>query len=234
MKIEVSIIIPLAPNDLLSEEFKHQLLTFPEHWEILICTSKEPDDDIFINNNFRWLPTSGGRASSLNEGARYSKGEYLWFLHSDSSLVSGTCIKLQRAMKQKEKQLFYFDLKFIRLSSHNVKPKELGVLFRSRILKTPFGDQGFFMRKELFSQYGPYSTEALYGEDHLFVRKLKRSHIKITPIGLELYTSPRKYERGGWTKITLLHQYLWIRQSLEDWWRYRRVKENEYSNRSVL
>jgi RNA polymerase sigma factor (sigma-70 family) len=72
------------------------------------------------------------------------------------------------------------------------------------------------LKKELFEANGSYSVEAAYGEDHLFVRYLRRRKIKITPIGLQLYTSPRKYEQKGWVKVTVLHQYLWINKGNYD------------------
>lgn len=228
MKNKISIIIPLAPGEKLQSKLHNQLLSAPVDWEILICSSQEIDPLIY-DKRFRWIKTDGGRAGSLNEGANQATGNYLWFLHADSVLVDYTYDKLEQIADLHKSELYYFDLKFIRLSNHNVRPKEIGVLFRCRRLKTPFGDQGFFMKKELFEANGPYSVEVAYGEDHLFVRKLKRKKIAITPIGMELYTSPRKYEEKGWVKVTILHQYLWIKQVIVDWWQWRNDKsEREF------
>ena len=230
---KISIVIPVAPGEILESELQKQLLSAPDHWEILICSSQEPNQSLPSDGRFRWIKTHGGRANSLNEGARQATGDYLWFLHADSVLVEGTYMKLAQTAELNQAELYYFDLKFIRLSKHNVRPKEIGVLFRCRWLKTPFGDQGFFLKKELFEANGPYSVEAAYGEDHLFVRKLRRKKIKITPIGMQLYTSPRKYEQKGWVKVTILHQYLWIKQAIQDWWQWRSEK-NENSNCGLL
>ncbi len=233
MTNKISIIIPVAQEEKLHIELHKQLLAVPGDWEILICSSQEPDQLQLFDGRFRWIKTYGGRANSLNEGARQATGNYLWFLHADSVLVEGTEDKLAQTADLNKEELYYFDLKFIRLSRHNVRPKEIGVLFRCRCLGIPFGDQGFFLKKDLFVTFGPYSVEAAYGEDHLFVRKLKRIKIKITPIGMQLFTSPRKYEENGWVKTTILHQYLWIKQSIQDWWQWRNEK-NENSNRSLL
>lgn len=232
MKNKVSIIIPLAPGEKLPSKLHNQLLSAPIEWEILICSSQEPDQLIF-NDRFQWIKTYGGRAGSLNEGASWATGDYLWFLHADSVLMDCTYDKLEEIADMHKSELYYFDLKFIQLSNHNVRPKEIGVLFRCRFLKTPFGDQGFFMKKELFEANGPYSVKAAYGEDHLFVRKLRRKKIKITPVGMQLYTSPRKYEQRGWVKVTILHQYLWIKQAIEDWWQWRNERD-ENSDCSIL
>lgn len=238
MQVSVSVIIPIAPGERISTELETQLLLFPENWEILICSMEKPslvEDSI---SRFRWVQTQKGRANSLNEGAKQALGVYLWFLHADSILIEGSVEQLSDRicieMQQNEAALYYFDLKFFSVSHHFLRPKEIGVLFRSRCLHTPFGDQGFFMKKELFDQYGPYSIKAAYGEDHLFVRELRRKKINLIPIGMSLYTSARKYDQNGWTKTTILHQHLWLKQAFEDWAEHRRNVKNENSNRNIL
>lgn len=234
MKKEISIIIPVAPGENLHDGLIEQLTSIPGDWEVLICSDRIPDQYINYEGSFRWIYAETGRANSLNEGAKNAKGQFLWFLHADSILAEGCFAKLKETAQSKEAALFYFDLKFIRATRRCFRFNELGVLFRTRFLKTPFGDQGFFMEKEVFEKYGPYSTEAKYGEDHLFVRKLRRSNIKTVPFKVPLYTSPRKYERNGWLKTTALYQYLWLKQALLDWLQFRGEKSYENSNRGIL
>jgi glycosyltransferase involved in cell wall biosynthesis len=215
MQMKVSVIIPVAPKEAIFNSLQEQLMVLPADWEILICSSEKPRLTQEASNKFKWIYSEGGRAVSLNKGAKQAHGDYLWFLHADSILAKG-CIKklsylIHSNRNNRENALYYFDLKFIKASNHYMKPKEIGVLFRSRCLHTPFGDQGFFMKRELFEQFGPYSTEALYGEDHLLVREFRRKKIKIVPIGVNLYTSARKYEENGWVKTTLRYQYLWLK-----------------------
>jgi glycosyltransferase involved in cell wall biosynthesis len=237
MQKKVSVIIPLAPGEIVLPKLCSQLAGLPKEWEVLICSSQKPDQD-FLSEGFRYTYTQKGRANSLNEGAEEASGDYLWFLHADSILISGSIEKLVKIIREEarnqKKALYYFDLKFIRMSGHNVRPKEIGVLFRSRCLHTPFGDQGFFISRELFEQYGPYPVKAPYGEDHLFIRKLRRYGIEIKPTGIGLYTSPRKYEQNGWIRTTILHQYLWLKQAFEDWIEHKGEARSEYSDRNLL
>lgn len=237
MQKKVSVIIPLAPGETILQELAFQLADLPKEWEVLICSSQRPDQDCLLGE-FRFIHTRKGRANSLNEGAKAATGDYLWFLHADSILVPESIEKLDKIMKEealsRNRDLHYFDLRFIRMSGHNVRPKEFGVLFRSRCLHTPFGDQGFFMSCELFYQYGPYSVEAPYGEDHLFIRNLRRYGVNIKPTGIGLYTSPRKYEQNGWIRTTILHQHLWLKQAFEDWLEHKGEARSEYSNRNLL
>ena len=192
----LSVIIPLAPNEPKPEKL---LAALPNEVEV-----------IFSQEN--------GRAASLNAGAAKAKGEYLWFLHADSTLPDDGWQKLQQAITQKPKALHYFNLAFSG-DSLLMKLNGWGANFRSRFLGCPFGDQGFCIQKSLFETLGKYPEDAPYGEDHLFVWSARKAEILLHNINTTLTTSPRKYEKGGWLKITLLHQYLWLKQMVGVQWK---------------
>jgi GT2 family glycosyltransferase len=100
-----------------------------------------------------------------------------------------------------------------------------GVHFRSRILKVPFGDQGFCIRKDMFQILGGFPDNVPYGEDHIFVWKARQQGVKLQPVCSTLYTSARKYKKHGWLKTTLLHQYLWVKQAWPQWQILRRERK---------
>jgi hypothetical protein len=97
-----------------------------------------------------------------------------------------------------------------------MKINELGVWFRTRILKTPFGDQCLCMSKNVFDDLGGYPTDVLCGEDHMLIRKARRKGVHIVPIKAKVQTSARKYLKNGWAKTTFGHLYLWRKQVLQD------------------
>ncbi|MEQ8154131.1 MAG: glycosyltransferase [Clostridiaceae bacterium] len=221
-KYKVSVIIPLASNDTVSIRLNQQLSLLPNDWEILFCSPKSNDGDIPEDSNIKYIITQSGRANCLNEGVSKATGKYLWFLHSDSFLSDGTVSRLTEVAENNIPALYYFDLAFYSDGCWLMKLNELGAFFRSRVLKTPFGDQGFFINKDLFDKSGNYSTDAEYGEDHLLVRKLRKNNIPIKPIGMKLFTSARKYETYGWLKTTMNHLYLWRKQARSYEKEYRR------------
>lgn len=231
---KVSVIIPLAPNDIISIKFEQQLSALPNDWEILFCSPKANDIESLKNHNIRYIMTQSGRANCLNEGAKHATGEYLWFLHSDSLLSKGTVSKLTEIIENNVSALYYFDLAFYKICCPLIKINELGAFFRSRFLKTPFGDQGFFMKKDLFNEFGDYSTDVAYGEDHLLVRNFRKNNILIKPIGIKLYTSARKYELNGWLKTTINHLYLWRKQASFYEKAYRKEMKNENCSSNIL
>lgn len=231
---KVSVIIPLAPNEKISIKLAEQLLSLPNDWEILFCSPKLNNIEIIKPNNTSYIIAQSGRANCLNEGAKHASGEYLWFLHADSFLADGTFSKLIKIIENNIRALYYFDLAFYTSSCRLIKLNEWGVLFRCRCLKTPFGDQGFFIKKSLFDELGNYSTNVAYGEDHLLVRNFRRNNIPIKPIGVKLYTSARKYELHGWFKTTMKHLYLWLKQAVSDEKVHRKELRNENCSSNIL
>jgi hypothetical protein len=209
------VIIPLAPGESLNESLEQQLLTFPPHWEILICSSQKVLLKTELKKRVIRVLAEIGRANCLNAGGANASGDYLWFLHADSILLDSTVNKLIETMEKDEAALYYFDLKFFTKSCYFMRFNEKGVLFRSRCLKTPFGDQAFLIKRELFEQLPKYSTEVAYGEDHILVRDYHIYHVPILPIGMKILTSARKYEEKGWLRTNALHVYLWRKQARE-------------------
>ncbi len=217
----LSIIIPLAPNETAWQSLLADLTKLPNGTEILFVTSEKPESSyetiLLPNKKISWLKSKAGRANQMNAGAKSAKGEYLWFLHADSRFGRDTLSVLLRAIQNHPKNLLYFDLAFLKDASCLMFINTWGVRFRSRILKVPFGDQGFCIARALFEKIGGFPEGLAYGEDHVFVWRTRQNGISIQPVGTTLYTSARKYKKNGWPKITFLHQYLWIKQAWPEW-----------------
>ncbi|MDG1819783.1 MAG: glycosyltransferase [Porticoccaceae bacterium] len=202
---QVSIVIPMAADEseykiLEADLHKHSVLKA----EIIPCSNSS-------------------RAKSLNTGAAQASGEWLWFVHADSRISTDNLCALAQSLEQYPEDLHYFDLAFDQNSDQdsdqnsNKSPlylNALGANLRSRLCGTPFGDQGFCIKKSLFKQLSGYPEKAPYGEDLLFVWQARQAGIKLRRIPSTLTTSGRKYRQQGWLKLTLLYQWRWITMSL--------------------
>lgn len=79
-----------------------------------------------------------------------------------------------------------------------------GVNLRSRWLHLPYGDQGIFLRKEVFRELGGYRALPIM-EDFEFVRRLaRRGRVTIVPVGA--VTSARRWRMIGPWRTMLLNQ----------------------------
>jgi GT2 family glycosyltransferase len=187
--VSLSVIIPMAPD---------------EPKPVGLIDTLPPEIEIILSQET-------GRAASLNAGAAKASGEYLWFLHADSSLPKDGLEKLQQAIAHKPDALHYFNLAFAG-GGWAMKLNSWGANFRSGFLGCPFGDQGFCLPKPVFQQLGTYPEAAPYGEDHLFVWQAHKAGVKLNQVHATITTSARKYQQKGWLQTTLRHQYLWLKQ----------------------
>lgn len=160
------------------------------------------------------LSSENGRAKSMNMGAAKSAKKFLWFLHGDTILPENAAQKLNDDLQQKEESFHYFRLAFE--DSDSMWMNAWGANMRSKFFGAPFGDQGFCIRKDLFLSLGGYDEAAKYGEDHLLVWRARRHGMALNCIDAALITSARAYE-GRWLRLTLLRQWLFIKQALPQW-----------------
>ena len=225
----ISIIVPLAPGEDQWRALLDQLVNLPGPLEVILVAPVGDAPGPVISGSagkqLRVLEAEPGRGPQLNAGARAATGDHLWFLHADSRLMPGTAKGLQRVMAEGRRALFYFDLSFRDGNPWLMPLNSLGANLRSRWLKVPFGDQGFFIRRDLFVEIGDFPEDLSYGEDHVFVWRARQTAVSVCPVGAAILTSARKYERHGWLRTTLRHQYLWLRQAWPEWKRLARRSE---------
>lgn len=216
-------IIPVGNKD---EAWKSLLpdLSSLNHDDEIIFVSQETVESDFasevsrfkISSNCRWFQSNPGRAKQLNLGAKEASNENLWFLHCDSRISSEGIKILKNAISRHSRDILFFNLKFLNSGSLLMSLNEIGGWFRSRVLRLPFGDQGFCLSKTVFSTLGGFDESAPYGEDHLLIWKAHLKGIPIRCVGSGLRTSARKYALQGWSQTTSHHLVLTFRQALPE------------------
>ncbi|MBI3802726.1 MAG: TIGR04283 family arsenosugar biosynthesis glycosyltransferase [Nitrospirae bacterium] len=140
------------------------------------------------------LRTDCGRGRQMNEGARKATGEILLFLHVDSTFPVKGLDALRQALERPDVVGGAFRLKID--ATHPVlKFIERMANFRARFLKLPYGDQGLFVRRDLFERLGGYSTLPLM-EDVDLIRRMKQMG-KVVLLQEAIVTSPRRWIREG-------------------------------------
>jgi len=220
----ISVIIPLAPNEEKWRELVPQLSGLPEGSQIILVVGIGEKPELPDLTNIHFVEGGLGRARRMNSGAEHAVNECLWFLHADSRLLPDTINKLVTAFKTKPDALYYNDLRFLDDGPRLVKLNEWLVRWRSDTLKMPFGDQGFAISKSLFFKLGGYRDDVPYGEDYVFTWKMKQEGYAIIRTGAAIYTSARKYEKGGWGKVTATHVALTFKQGWPEFWLWVRKR----------
>lgn len=188
--------------------------------EVIIVTPEKLREEFFrvaqsnqLRCKLQWAPSQLGRGAQLNTGERWATNEYVWFLHADSRLPPGAIERLKVSIASAPENVHFFNLKFSGDGPFFTALNEFGVWLRSRVLRLPFGDQGFCLHRSQLRLLGGFSESARYGEDHLLVWAAHRKGIRLNCVGTHLFTSARKYAQNGWARTTLSHLALTIRQA---------------------
>ncbi|MFZ1642645.1 MAG: TIGR04283 family arsenosugar biosynthesis glycosyltransferase [Candidatus Contendobacter sp.] len=142
-----------------------------------------------------------GRAAQMNAGARQAHGDILWFLHADSRLPPNAVTHIRAALARPDRHWGRFD---VRLSGRHplLRVVETSMNARSRLTGIATGDQGIFVRRDLFERIGGYPAIALM-EDIALSRLLKRQGWPVC-LRQRLTTSSRRWERDGILRTILL------------------------------
>lgn len=140
-----------------------------------------------------------GRGPQLNAGARIARGQIIFFLHADAMPPAEFTRMIPDHARDGTIALLAFRLA-IAAPGLPFRLIERAANFRSRVFSMPYGDQGFFMRREVFEKLGGFGNFPIM-EDVDFVRRARRlGKIKIIPANLRV--SARRWIREGWIRST--------------------------------
>lgn len=149
------------------------------------CLAQRPD--------VRLVTSAPGRGIQMNAGAAASSAPLLWFLHADSRLPPSWKRALVGLPPDVGGGWFRFALDD---EAWQARLLERAVALRVRLLRLPYGDQGVFVRRDLFERLGGFAEWPLM-EDVDFVRRLVAA-ARVHEVPLPLLTSARRWRRDGW------------------------------------
>jgi len=144
------------------------------------------------------LRAAPGRARQMNAGAARGAGEWLLFLHADSTLPAGWLPAIAGLDNEVIGGWFRFALDD---SAWQARIIERLTAWRVKHLNLPYGDQGLFVRRRAFEQLGGFRELPLM-EDVEFARRLVRAG-RVASLPLPLRTSARRWRRDGWFRRSM-------------------------------
>lgn len=147
----------------------------------------------------RWVLAPRGRASQMNTAAAIARGRWLLFLHADCRLPGGWLGGIDRAEARPDVVggCFRFALDS---TDWRARLIELGVRLRVALLALPYGDQGLFVRRDVFEALGGYADVPLMEDVDLVRRLRRRGHLLRVPV--PIVTSSRRWREDGWVRRT--------------------------------
>lgn len=176
--------------------------------EIIVSDGGSTDSTLAIAERLATiLKSKPGRGTQMNAGAKTASGEILLFLHADTVLPGGWKEKLLSTMSDENVVAGAFSLSIDsgRLS-HKIISSTANL--RSRLTKIPYGDQGIFVRRDVFEKIGGFK-EIQIMEDVDLMRRLKKVG-KVVLLKYKVKTSARRWEREGIVYTTIRNWLLLI------------------------
>jgi len=192
---KISIIIPTINEANNLPLLLSDLSIVKKEGEILIVDCGSEDKTLDIANIYGakvYKCNERNRGLQLDIGAKYSKGEWLIFLHADTRLTHDWFGKIKSILKGDKNNIYYFTFK-INHKKIIYRILEIFVNFRSQYLKKPYGDQGLIMHKSTYLKNNGFRKIAIM-EDLDFLRRLKNKK-DLKQLNLPIFISPRKWER---------------------------------------
>jgi rSAM/selenodomain-associated transferase 2 len=153
----------------------------------------------------RVISTSRGRAVQMNTGAAGAQGEIFLFLHGDSQAPVRFDGLIRHALLDPDRAAGAFQLQ-IAGEGRGLRIIEKMANWRSRWFQLPYGDQGIFIRAELFRKMGGF-PELPIMEDFIFIQRLQRQG-RIVTLSASVLTSGRRWESLGIWRTTWRNQMM--------------------------
>ncbi|MBI2964015.1 MAG: TIGR04283 family arsenosugar biosynthesis glycosyltransferase [Deltaproteobacteria bacterium] len=205
MSGEISIVVP-THNEAAAIAATLARLREPEILEVIVVDGGSDDGtpDLARPLADRVLETSAGRARQMNAGARTARGSILFFLHADTRVPEGFGADIVAACARAIGGRFDVELDAPGVVFRLI---ESAINLRSRWSRLATGDQGLFLRREVFEALGGYPEIALL-EDLALCAKMKRRG-RLAALRSRVRTSARRWQRHGTLRTVLL--MWWIR-----------------------
>jgi rSAM/selenodomain-associated transferase 2 len=146
------------------------------------------------------------RARALNTGASFADTDVLLFLDADTRVPTGYDVAIEKVLRHPDVVGGAFEFA---LDGPEIGLRLVEVINRIRYRLWPwyYGDQGIFVRSEVFRRLGGYPERRLL-EASDFCRRL-RYQGRVVLIPRPMKTSPRRFREGGIYRVFARDVWIW-------------------------
>ena len=155
-----------------------------------------------------YFETAANRGAQLDAGARAATAPVLWFLHADAA-PPADALRVIEAAVQRGAESGCFRFAFQGPATWYKRVLALLVALRVRCGGMVYGDQGVFVRRDVYLQCEGFAPQPLFEEARLIRRLRARRTFVVLPQPIGVAT--RRWERDGWWRRTLHNRWLAIR-----------------------
>ncbi|MCF6150319.1 MAG: glycosyltransferase family 2 protein [Candidatus Kuenenia sp.] len=201
---KISVIIPALNEELHIEKTLRSVMQQEGDYEVCVVDGGSTDNTVSIAKRYVCVINSKrGRASQMNIGARACSGDILLFLHADTTLPDNAFREIRKRMKDGTVAGGSF---YITFDADNIILKCVSFITRFNFRHFHFGDQGFFVKNEVFRRLRGYKEIPIL-EDYDFYKRLTRQG-KVILIRTPVVSSARRFVKNGVLKQLLINKFV--------------------------
>jgi rSAM/selenodomain-associated transferase 2 len=199
--MKISVIIPtLNEESCVAETLQSLRRQNPQEIIVVDGGSTDATQKIAASYANRVLEGPRGRAFQMNLGAAAATGDILLFLHADCSLEAKALTEASRCLKRRGVAAGCFTMA-VQASGLLYRSIDFCASARVQLTGLVYGDQGLFLKRELFTALGGFPRIPLM-EDVYFSKKLRHQG-RIVVVKPRILVSPRRWQREGIVRQTL-------------------------------
>jgi len=205
--MRISVIIPTLNEREILPETLGALAAVSDLYEIIVVDGGSDDGtrewlSHHLPANGRMMDGPRGRGNQLNTGAGVATGDIVLFLHADTRLPTNALYGIAEVLANGEVAGGGFCVRFLEHEPWILRVVETGINLRTRLFRSPTGDQAIFARRNAFASAGGFGQWPIF-EDVDFVHRLKRVG-RFAIIPAQVITSARRYVSWGVVRTVLL------------------------------
>ncbi len=208
--VSLSVVIPAVNEEKNLLALLDQVVPHAE--EVIVVDGGSTDSTVEIARarGALVIKSERGRALQMNRGAAQAGGKVIWFLHADSKLSAGWKGQMLRALEDPAVVGGGFNSR-IEAPGPGYRFLDGWGWLRARAQRSLYGDQGIFVRREVFRKLGGFPDWPVFEDVDFSSRLFRAGKIKILPGPLK--TSARRWQGQGWWRTVLQHSSLaWTQQ----------------------
>ena len=199
--VKISVVIPVLNEiDLISQAVERAWSSGADQVVVADGGSTDGTLDKLASLNCEFVRSPSGRAIQMNNGAKYSNGDILVFLHADNWLEDNSCSQIRLGMKDSCSEFGAFRQR-VNHDSFLYRWVELGNELRVKWQGLIYGDQAFFITRKRFDLVGGFPQIELM-EDFQISRTLRKYGKPLLLAGPTV-VSPRRWLKGGLVRQTI-------------------------------
>lgn len=204
--MKVSVIIPTLNEEQQIEAAIDSARSAGECEIIVVDAGSTDRTRDFATKADQCLISPRGRSRQQNAGANSCTGDVYLFLHADCRLGLGAIDAVRRVLDESKCVGGCFR-QSIDAEGLKYRLVETGNMLRVKACKWAYGDQGIFVRREVFHQLGGFPELELM-EDLFLMKQLKRMG-GFALIDPAIHVSSRRWQKHGVLRLTA-RNWLWL------------------------